>query len=70
MLCYKEVRLLGGRPNAGKRVHWFIQGSCLVGELAKVLAQNGINIGQNRLFEWLRRNGYLGTCGERRNIPM
>lgn len=46
------------------------KGSCLVGELAKVLAQNGINIGQNRLFEWLRRNGYLGTCGERRNIPM
>lgn len=46
------------------------KGSCLVGELAKVLAQNGINIGQNRLFEWLRRNGFLGTCGERRNIPM
>lgn len=33
--------------------------SILVGELAKVLRQNGIEIGQNRLFEWLRGNGYL-----------
>lgn len=31
----------------------------LVGELAKILKQNGINIGQNRLFEWMRENGYL-----------
>lgn len=31
----------------------------LVGELAKILKQNGINIGQNRLFEWLRNKGYL-----------
>lgn len=34
-------------------------GSILVGELAKLLNQNGINIGQNRLFNWLRENGYL-----------
>lgn len=33
--------------------------SILVGELAKLLRQNGINTGQNRLFEWLRVNGYL-----------
>ncbi|MCM8710498.1 phage antirepressor KilAC domain-containing protein [Clostridium sp. SYSU_GA19001] len=33
--------------------------SILVGELAKLLNQNGINIGQNRLFDWLRDNGYL-----------
>lgn len=33
--------------------------SILIGELAKLLKQNGINIGQNRLFEWLRQNGYL-----------
>lgn len=33
--------------------------SILVGELAKVLRQNGTEIGQNRLFEWLRGNGYL-----------
>lgn len=33
--------------------------SILVGELAKILRQNGINTGQNRLFKWLRDNGYL-----------
>lgn len=33
--------------------------SILIGELAKILKQNGINIGQNRLFEWMRQNGYL-----------
>lgn len=31
----------------------------LIGELAKILKQNGVNIGQNRLFEWMRMNGYL-----------
>lgn len=34
-------------------------GSILGGELAKLLNQNGIDIGQNRLFNWLRENGYL-----------
>lgn len=43
--------------------------SCLIGELAKILAQNGVQIGQNRLFEWLCENGYLGKYGERRNVP-
>ncbi len=33
--------------------------SILIGELAKILKQNGVNIGQNRLFEWMRQNGYL-----------
>lgn len=33
--------------------------SILIGELAKMLKQNGINIGPNRLFEWMRQNGYL-----------
>lgn len=33
--------------------------SILVGELAKILKQNGIDTGQNRLFQWLRNNGYL-----------
>lgn len=33
--------------------------SILIGELAKILKQNGIDIGQNRLFSWLRENGYL-----------
>lgn len=35
------------------------QTSILVGELAKLLKQNGINMGQNRLFQWLRANGFL-----------
>nr|DAX20126.1 MAG TPA: KilAC domain protein [Caudoviricetes sp.] len=43
--------------------------SCLVGELAKIISQNGYTIGQNRLFQWLRENGYLGKCGEYYNIP-
>lgn len=43
--------------------------SCLIGELAKIITQNGYKIGQNRLFEWLRNNGYLGTKGEYYNIP-
>lgn len=33
--------------------------SILIGELAKLLKQNGVNTGQNRLFEWMRKNGYL-----------
>lgn len=33
--------------------------SILVGELAKILKQNGVDMGQNRLFKWLRDNGYL-----------
>ena len=43
--------------------------SILIGELAKILRQNGIDIGQNRLFERLRKEGYLGTYGEYYNIP-
>ena len=43
--------------------------TCLIGELAKVLTQNGYKIGQNRLFEWLRENGYLGKHGEYYNMP-
>lgn len=41
----------------------------LIGELAKLLRQKGIDIGQNRLFEKLRDLGYLGNKGEYRNIP-
>lgn len=41
----------------------------LIGELAKILKQNGIEIGQNRLFDWLRDNSYLIRKGEQRNLP-
>jgi anti-repressor protein len=43
--------------------------SILVGELAKLLKQNGIDLGQNRLFSWLRDNGYLCKGGENYNLP-
>ncbi|HGI0095655.1 TPA: phage antirepressor KilAC domain-containing protein [Streptococcus pyogenes] len=44
--------------------------SCLIGELAKILKQNGVNIGQNKLFQWLRANGYLiSRRGESWNQP-
>lgn len=44
--------------------------SILVGDLAKILRGNGVNIGANRLFEWMRKNGYL-ISGNRtdRNMP-
>ncbi|KKF49728.1 antirepressor protein [Streptococcus phage Javan636] len=44
--------------------------SILIGELAKLLKQNGIDIGQNKLFQWLRLNGYLiNRKGESWNQP-
>lgn len=43
--------------------------SCLIGELAKLITQNGYEIGQNRLFAWMRTHHYLGTIGEYYNIP-
>ena len=44
--------------------------SVLIGDFAKLLKQNGIDIGQTRLFEWLRNNGYLMRVkGERHNMP-
>ena len=43
----------------------------LIGELAKILKQNGVAIGQNRLFEWMRDNGYLiKRKGTDYNMPM
>lgn len=43
--------------------------SILVGDLAKLICQNGYKIGQNRLFDWLRDNGYLMKYGTSRNMP-
>jgi anti-repressor protein len=45
------------------------ENTILIGELAKLLNQNGINIGQNRLFKNLREEGYLGKKGELYNMP-
>lgn len=44
-------------------------GTCLVGEFAKMLRQNGMDIGQNRLFRLLQADGYLGKSGSNRNVP-
>lgn len=43
--------------------------SILIGELAKLMKQNGLDVGQNRLFEWMRRDGFLLKGGESRNLP-
>ncbi|WP_204123165.1 phage antirepressor KilAC domain-containing protein [Lacticaseibacillus mingshuiensis] len=43
--------------------------SILIGDLAKLMRQNGVDIGQNRLFGWLRDHGYLIGKGDRRNMP-
>lgn len=43
--------------------------SILIGELAKILKQNGIEIGQKRMFDWLRANGYLIKSGSSKNMP-
>lgn len=43
--------------------------SILVGDLAKLICQNGYQIGQKRLFQWMRDNGYLMVSGSSRNMP-
>lgn len=43
--------------------------SILIGELAKLLKQNGIETGQRRLFTWMRDNGYLIKSGSSKNMP-
>lgn len=43
--------------------------SILVGDLAKLICQNGVKIGQKRLFEWMRENNFLIKSGSSRNMP-
>lgn len=45
------------------------QTSILIGDLAKLIKQNGVDIGQKRLFDWLREKGYLIKNGNSRNMP-
>lgn len=45
------------------------QRSILVGEMAKILKQNGVEIGQNRMFQWMRKEGWLGNYGDYYNVP-
>mgnify|MGYP005940320447 FL=1 len=44
--------------------------SILIGDLAKLICQNGIQTGQKRLFQWMRDNGYLMKSGASYNMPM
>lgn len=44
--------------------------SILIGELAKLITQNGYEIGQTRLFKWMREHGYLIKEGSSKNMPM
>lgn len=44
--------------------------SILISEMAKILTQNGYVIGQNRLYKYLRDNGYLFSKGEQYNLPV
>ena len=44
--------------------------SILIGDLAKLICQNGHSIGQKRLFQWMRDNGYLVKSGSSYNMPM
>ena len=43
--------------------------SILIGDLAKLIRQNGVEVGQKRLFEWLRNNGWLMKSGNSENMP-
>lgn len=44
--------------------------SILIGDLAKLICQNGVQAGQKRLFQWMRENGYLMKSGASYNMPM
>lgn len=44
--------------------------SILIGYLAKLICQNGVQIGQKRLFEWMRQNNFLIKSGSSKNMPM
>lgn len=69
------VRTLNARIEADKPKVLFAEAveaadnSILIGDLAKLLRQNGVDIGQRRLFGWLRDNGYLIKSGESKNMP-
>lgn len=43
--------------------------SILIGQLAKIMKQNGVDMGQNRLFKWMRNHGFLGKRGDSYNKP-
>jgi anti-repressor protein len=68
MLAEAKIEADRGKVNFAESMQ-VSQDSILIGELAKVLKQNGIDIGQNRLFELLREEGYLIRTGSQYNLP-
>lgn len=69
-IAEQQTRIVGLEPKARfADAVAASDGTCLIGELAKMLRQNGLDIGQNRLFEILRQDGYLGKTGSNRNVP-
>ncbi|HFU4500660.1 TPA: phage antirepressor KilAC domain-containing protein [Streptococcus suis] len=76
LLADKKVHQLEAQIEADKPKVLFANAveasatSILIGDFAKILRQNGYNIGQNRLFEWLRNNDFLiRKRGESYNMP-
>ena len=71
----ETVKLLNSKIEADKPKVLFADAvsashtSILIGDLAKILKQNGIEVGQKRLFSWLRDNGYLIKSGSSKNVP-
>lgn len=70
LLARKERRLDEMRPKAvfADAVS-ASRSTILIGDLAKILKQNGVDIGQKRLFAWMRDNGWLVKNGQSRNMP-
>jgi anti-repressor protein len=71
----EKIRALEAKESANRPKIVFAESveasssSILIGDLAKLIRQNNCEIGPNRLFEWLRQNGYLMKGGESRNMP-
>ena len=71
----KKIETLETKIEADKPKVIFAEGvaasknSILIGDLAKLIQQNGVPMGQKRLFEWLRKNGYLIKGGSSKNMP-
>jgi anti-repressor protein len=64
----EQIEESKGMVDLAKQIS-FSSDTISVGELAKLLNKNGIDTGRDRLFKWLRTNGYLTSTGKHRNIP-
>lgn len=69
MKPYSTEELQGHKENLANVSIETAKESVLIGELAKIICQNGVQTGEKRLFQWLRDNHYLCAYGERYNQP-